>query len=148
VWALGSKTVREQWDQAYPTVVRAALPDVTLHFVYPEYPSLVIANQSGTTAREIKWEVVLWNLDLPEHTNPLPIPTASFDFIMPHSLGGPQDLFSSPAVAPPCIREIASSDRHRLAAPIVREAALSLFTLFGSRGGGSRKCLTKPVAKF
>jgi hypothetical protein len=81
-----------------PTTVPAH-PDVTLRFINPTEPALQLVNQSGVTARDIKWMVTLWNLDLPNRTNPLPIPTAAFDFIMPHSPGGPQGLFDAPMVA-------------------------------------------------
>jgi hypothetical protein len=72
-------------------------PDVTLRFIYATEPALLLVNQSGAVARDIKWQVTVWNLDLPDRTNPLPILTATFDFIMPRSSGGPQDLFSSQA---------------------------------------------------
>jgi hypothetical protein len=39
-------------------------------------------------------------MDLPERNDPLPIPTSSFDWVKPHDEGGPQDIFSSPLVAP------------------------------------------------
>jgi len=94
VWALGSKTVIEQYRQARPPLENPK-PDVTLRFIYPTEPALLLVNQSGTVARDIKWQVTVWNRDLPDRTNPLPIPTAIFDFIMPHSTGGPQDLFSA-----------------------------------------------------
>ena len=76
------------------------LPDVTLRFVYPKSPALVLMNPSNKVAKQIKWVVVLWNLDLPERTDPLPIPTSMFDFIRPHSEGGPLNLFNVPAITP------------------------------------------------
>jgi hypothetical protein len=61
-------------------------------------------------AYQIKWTVVLWNLDDPRtYTNPNPVPNAHdplsipvsmFDFLRPHSFGGPLNLFDSPLVAP------------------------------------------------
>jgi hypothetical protein len=85
--------------------------DVTLQFVYPTEPALMLINTSNKLAREIKWTVVLWNLDDPRvYSNqnlpnkdihePLPIPIQIYDFIRPHSKGGAQNLFSSPLVAP------------------------------------------------
>jgi hypothetical protein len=76
------------------------LPDVTLRFVYPKDPALVIANPSDSIARDIKWMVALWNMDLPDRNDPLPIPVSTFDWIRPHDEGGPQNLFDSPLVAP------------------------------------------------
>jgi pimeloyl-ACP methyl ester carboxylesterase len=73
-------------------------PDVTLRLVYPGEPALLLINQSGAIARDIKWTVTLWNLDLPERTNPLPIPVSTFDWIRPRQTGGPQNLFGAPAV--------------------------------------------------
>ena len=73
---------------------------VALRFVYPPSPALVIVNQSDTVARDIKWTVLLWNMDLPDHNDPLPIPVGTFDFIRPHREGGPQNLFGSPYVSP------------------------------------------------
>jgi hypothetical protein len=81
-----------------PTVVR--MPEVSLRFVYPKSPALVIVNSSDSVARDIKWTVVLWNMDLPDRNDPLPIPTSTFDWIKPHDEGSPQDLFDAPLVAP------------------------------------------------
>ena len=75
------------------------LPDVALRFVYPKSPALVLANQSAVIARDIKWLVILWNMDLPDRNDPLPIPVSTFDWIRPHTQGGPQNLFGSPIVA-------------------------------------------------
>jgi hypothetical protein len=97
VWALGSKTVIQQYRQVYP--LESLKPDVTLRFVNPTEPVLQLVNQSGVTARDIKYMVVLWNLDLPNRTDPLPIPVAGFDWIGPHSTGGPQGLFDLPTVS-------------------------------------------------
>lgn len=76
-------------------------PQVGLRFVYPKAPgpALVIVNQSAVVARDIKWTVALWNMDLPDRDDPLPIPVTSFDWIKGNDEGGPNDLFSSPQVA-------------------------------------------------
>ncbi len=87
--------VREQLPPPKPKP-----PDVTLSFVYPKTPALVIANLSDSVARDIKWTVALWNIDLPDRNDPLPIPVSTFDWIKPHEKGGPQDLFGGPLVAP------------------------------------------------
>ena len=75
-------------------------PTVGLRFVYPKSPALVITNASGAVVRDIKWSVALWNLDLPDRNDPLPIPVSTFDWIRAHDEGGPQDLFALPSVAP------------------------------------------------
>ena len=76
------------------------LPDVALRFVYPKSPALILDNQSAVIARDIKWTVLLWNMDLPDRNDPLPIPVSTFDWLRPHDQGGPQNLFGSPHVAP------------------------------------------------
>jgi hypothetical protein len=75
------------------------IPSVSLRFIYPKAPALQIVNESDAIVRDIKWSVVLWNLDIPDRNDPLQIPTSSFDWLRPHRWGGPQDLFSRPAVA-------------------------------------------------
>jgi hypothetical protein len=74
--------------------------EVKLRFVYPKSPALVIVNSSDSVARDIKWLVALWNMDLPDRNDPLPIPVSTFDWIKPHEEGGPQALFGSPLVSP------------------------------------------------
>jgi hypothetical protein len=74
--------------------------EVGLRFVYPKEPALMIANSSSEVAKNIKWAVVLWNMDLPDRNDPLPIPTSAFDWLKAHDEGGPQDLFNNPNVAP------------------------------------------------
>lgn len=74
--------------------------DVALRFVYPKSPALVILNQSDVVVREIKWTVVLWNLNIPDRLDPLPIPVSTFDWLRPHDKGGPQTLFGIAGVAP------------------------------------------------
>ena len=77
-----------------PLLPGPGAPDVSLGLVYPEHPALLLMNPSNMVAKEIKYGFVVWNLDLPNQHNPLPIPWASFDFIRPHEVGGPQDLFN------------------------------------------------------
>jgi len=80
-------------------------PDVTIRFVYSKNPSLVLVNQSSVIARTIKWSVAIWNLDdqrtyinknpAPNAHDPLPIPSQTYDFLRPHTSGGPQLLFDT-----------------------------------------------------
>jgi hypothetical protein len=76
-------------------------PDVALRFVGRVTPALVIINTSDSLAREIKWTVVLWDMDRPDQVNPLPIPVSAFDWLRPHSSSAMLDLFGGPAVSPP-----------------------------------------------
>jgi hypothetical protein len=77
-------------DQGAPP---AAPPDVALSFVYRESPTLVIINKSGGVARDMKWAVVLWNLNHPDDLNPLPIPTGTFDWLKGHAKSASLGLF-------------------------------------------------------
>jgi hypothetical protein len=74
-------------------------PVVGLRFVYPKSPALVLVNQSDGIARDIKYIILLWNMDIPDRNDPLPIPTGSFDWITPHDEAGPEGLFNDPSVA-------------------------------------------------
>ncbi len=75
-------------------------PDITLRLVHPKSPSLVLVNCSNVIAKDIKWTVVLWNMDLPERNDPLPIPVSAFDWLRPNCESGPQGLFYLPSVEP------------------------------------------------
>jgi hypothetical protein len=93
-------------DKPAPAGGAPQLPDVTLKFVYTTRPAVMLINDSNKIAKEIKWTVVLWNLDNPrtfsnnphgpDDHEPLPIPVAKFDFIRPHSKGGPQSILGAP----------------------------------------------------
>ncbi len=75
-------------------------PDLALRFIYSESPALVLINQSPVVAKDIKWTVAVWNMDLPERNDPLPIPVSTFDFIRPNNESGPQNLFDTLTVKP------------------------------------------------
>lgn len=75
-------------------------PDLAIRFVHPESPSLVLINQSSVIAKDIKWTIALWNMELPERNDPLPIPISTFDWIRPHSESGPQNIFHTPHIKP------------------------------------------------
>jgi hypothetical protein len=64
-------------------------PQVGLGFVYSKEPSVVIYNQSNVVARDIIWEVVLWDVDSHDW-NPLQIPTGSINWLRPHDPSGPE----------------------------------------------------------
>ncbi|HEY3971607.1 MAG TPA: hypothetical protein VGM18_01310 [Candidatus Sulfotelmatobacter sp.] len=75
-------------------------PSVTLRFTDPRYPVLAIDNISGAVARNVKWEVVLWDMDSQGRNdlNPLQIPTQTFDFIKARDESGFEEIFT-PAIA-------------------------------------------------
>lgn len=73
--------------------------ELKLRFLYTKEPTLLIDNPTDSIVRDIKWMVILWNRDLPDRLDPLPIPVSFFDWLRPHTTGGPQNLFGSPAVA-------------------------------------------------
>jgi hypothetical protein len=92
-----------------PPETAPKLPDVTLRFVYANEPALMLVNQSDVVAKQIKWTVVLWNMDNPkaysagEHSpdphEPLQIPISVFDFL-PARASSIQNLLGSPLVTP------------------------------------------------
>jgi pimeloyl-ACP methyl ester carboxylesterase len=71
--------------------------DVTFKFEGLDSPSFYLFNISKTeTARDPKYAFGLWDLDSVEIKNPLPIPvhTATGDFILPDGLMGPSGIMS------------------------------------------------------
>lgn len=102
VVAVGWVDSREAMKTPRPAHAEPAhkTPDVAIRFVYPKSPALILVNQSSVIARDIKWSVALWNLNLPDRNDPLPIPVSTFDWIKPHDEGGPQNLFDGSLVAP------------------------------------------------
>lgn len=78
----------------------AKSPDVSLRFIYSKNPNLVIVNQSDSIARDMKWMLAIWNMDLPDRNDPLPIPISTFDWLKPHTVSGPLGLFSNSLVSP------------------------------------------------
>jgi hypothetical protein len=95
-----TKEISEKLDQILKQINKEAPPPtMALRFVYPDAPALVLINQSAVIARDIKWTVELWNLDLPDRNDPLPIPVSKFDWLRPNDESGPQNLFSNPQVA-------------------------------------------------
>jgi len=95
-----TKEISDKLDQILKQVNKDIVPPVVgLRFVYPESPSLVVVNQSDSIARDIKWIVALWNMDLPDRNSPLPIPESTFDWLRPKDEGGPENLFDAATVA-------------------------------------------------
>jgi hypothetical protein len=85
------------WDRARQL---AEPPDVDLVFVYPEHVSPLMINPTDKVIQQPKYQVVIWNLDHPERTNPLPIPARTGDFIRPHNAWGPNQMLGIPGVRP------------------------------------------------
>lgn len=95
-----AKDMSEKLDRIITQMDKQSIPpQVALRFVYPKSPLLVVVNQSTVIARSIALAFALWNMDLPDRDNPLPIPTNTFDWIKPHAESGPEDLFGIPSVA-------------------------------------------------
>lgn len=98
------QTASEVAEEPKPPVLTG--PDVTLRFVYADRPAILLMNGSDKLAKEIKWTVVLWNLNdprtfspnphAPDAHEPLQIPVSTFDFIRPYSKGGPQVILGAP----------------------------------------------------
>jgi hypothetical protein len=78
----------------------AEKPDVALRLIYQKSPALILVNQSSTIARNIKWAFAIWNIDLPDRNDPLPIPISTADWIKAHEESGPQSLFETSLVNP------------------------------------------------
>ena len=70
------------------------LPDVTFNLVNAKFPSIQAFNISAKVARDIRYTGALFNIDAPNHYQPLPIRVAGIDFIKPHQYESPHDLFS------------------------------------------------------
>jgi hypothetical protein len=83
-----------------PTPTRSPKPDVALRFESPTAPGVVIQNTSGVVAQNIKWWVLLFDIDRHDLAdNPLPIApirAATFDFLRSHAASIPQRLSSEP----------------------------------------------------
>src|ERR1700733_5676999 len=83
------KEMSEKLDRIIKQMDQEAIPPVVaIRFVYPKSPAFELVNESDAIAKDIKWAVVLWNMDLPDLTDPLPIPATSFDWLRPHDKGG------------------------------------------------------------
>jgi hypothetical protein len=95
------KDISEKLDQIINHINEEAIPpEVALRFVYPTSPALMIINQSDVLARDINYVVALWNVDSPDRTDALPIPSNTANWLKEHSEAGPEDLFHSPSVSP------------------------------------------------
>jgi hypothetical protein len=82
-----------------PSEAQPGQPDVGLRLVGRKAPTIVISNLSNVVAREVKWCVALWNMDLPDRADPLPIPVSTVDWLRPHSESGPLSLFANQMVS-------------------------------------------------
>jgi hypothetical protein len=84
-----TKAISEKLDRILKHMDQAdAQPLVGLKIVYAKNPAVSCVNESDAIARDILWEVVLWNRDTLE-AQPLPIPTQKCDWLRPHDEGGP-----------------------------------------------------------
>jgi len=98
-WAAVQHAIEEQRRSgisrvtARPTETRASKIDLTLRFVSPEQPLLIVVNNSDTTVSGGKWQVVLWNASKPGDIQPLRIPTTGIDWIRAHEESAREGVF-------------------------------------------------------
>ena len=71
------------------------IPDIALTLVNPASPAAFVLNTSNKIARDVQYWAAIWNLDLPDRTDSLPLPSNTFSFIRPHEGGGPMSYFDS-----------------------------------------------------
>jgi len=76
-------------------------PDISLRVVYPSAFAILLVNDSSVVLKDPKFSPVVWDLDLADRADPLPIPTQTFsgDFIRPHEYAGPMPIVSYPNTA-------------------------------------------------
>ncbi|MCL5423362.1 MAG: hypothetical protein M1461_12980 [Nitrospirae bacterium] len=84
----------EGWDMSKGMPVAVAL-----RFVRPKLPALIIHNIGDSAARDIKWTVRLWNMDILDQKDPLPIPVQTFEKIQGGGKSDPVNLFNTPLVS-------------------------------------------------
>jgi len=97
------------------------VPDVVMRFVNRRDPLLVLENKSVTLARDIKWVVALWNTNLPDRDDPLPIPVTSFGWLKGHTESGAQALFENQLV-----KALIKPGDHLLGSAVVMCAACTI----------------------
>ena len=76
------------------------LPDVQMLLVYPQSVAVLIGNPSSKVVHQPKYEIIIWNLNRLDRSDPLPIPTttASEDYIRSKMAWGPNQLVDLPQV--------------------------------------------------
>jgi hypothetical protein len=72
-------------------------PDITAFLIYKDRPALSIANASSTTATEIGWGVLLWDLTTLD-INPINV-SGRIDFLVARAKTVPLNIFDDPRVA-------------------------------------------------
>jgi hypothetical protein len=86
--ALSWSPIKLQYQKDQP-------PDVFPLLAEPKEPVIVLQNESANVAQNIKWGVVIWNVDIPEpNQNPLQIPFQTFDFLRAYQSSAPEQLFT------------------------------------------------------
>jgi hypothetical protein len=80
------------------------LPDVSVEFFDPDAPTVLIKNQSNFLARNVRYQTVIFNLELPLEPpalrHPLPIVVEEATWIKAHDEIGPNAIFATPHVRP------------------------------------------------
>jgi hypothetical protein len=81
-----------------PASTPAPRPEVAIRFQDPDLPTLVLLNTSGVVAQNIKWWVLLFNIDryTPGSLPIAPIRSSTFDFLRAHAPSIPQSLSAEP----------------------------------------------------
>jgi hypothetical protein len=86
--------ISQKLDQILKQMNKETVPPlVALRFVGQKYPALQPINESSVIARDMKYTVALWNMERPQDLSPLQIPTGTFDWLKPHTEGGPTNIF-------------------------------------------------------
>ena len=75
-------------------------PEVTLSFVESREPCIQLHNMSSVVAENIKWALVIFDVDTPGRHDPLPIPASGLEFLAAKSSSMPIALFSRPQITP------------------------------------------------
>ena len=75
-------------------------PDVTLSFVESKEPDIQLHNLSNVVAENIKWSLIIFDLDTTSRHDPLPIPASIIDFLAAKTSSLPIALFSRPQITP------------------------------------------------
>lgn len=89
--AVGWKPIMEDYRGVQP-------PDLGLFFGYSEAPALIITNPTDRIARDVLYAFGIWNLDLKDRADPLPIRTDRAEYIRARGAVGPIGIFTAPDV--------------------------------------------------
>jgi hypothetical protein len=90
--ASSTKAMSEKLDRIIKHLDQEdARPLVGIKIVGPKGPAIACVNESDVIARDILWQIVIWNKDTLE-LQPLPIPVQKCEWLRPRDEGGPTDI--------------------------------------------------------